>query len=699
MSHLKIISLSVMLLSLPSVAANGTWMAVNGPYNDYVTSILIGENGTPFVSTDSGGFASYDGCTTWTRLPIGGGDEFMAKKADGSLLASGNGTICHSDFPGVTWRVLVKPKILLSHMVSMTVAAGEVLIAAGKEIDTTWMGGSIGYVYKFYYSTDGALTWHDVAIQPQQGVLSPIVNYGLCTGGGYVFMKNFSGLYRAQNPAGACQKLSAPVPPDSIICFAAGASGALYLGARGRIFSSTTMGNDWGETVFSDTSLIVYSLCEVSTDTLILGTNDGIYRMVKRNPVLLQSKSLSTLIVFDVKSASSGVVYAGAGNGLFRSSDNGATWFQAGIVKRAGAQCLAVGKTDTLYAGTSRGVYRSGDFGSTWSLIMRGLPNSCYHHCTSSQTVINNIAVDPMGRVFIFAESGRYYRLDKASMQWQNVYTQTANNPSAIIFDSKAHIFLGTSDGIVFSRDSGDHFTNTGFSGQNIGFIAADRNDRLFISTESKTAPLQPALYRSFDTGVTWQRLNPPVDLQAAPGVGTVGPDNTIYVVTSNGTIITSKDLGTTWSKVHFADSTCQILSLRADESGVLYLGTYFHGLFISSDHGTTWSSFWTMTPKATGHAYETITDYRHNLFLATWPEGVLKYADYSPVIYNRTISDSDRINVAWYRTNSVIFDIRGRKVGYYNQSHSPLKRRMGSGAYLVQNGNSVRNVVSIVDR
>jgi photosystem II stability/assembly factor-like uncharacterized protein len=698
MNHATFISLAIVLFPLPSAAANGSWVAVNGPYNDYVTSVLIGGNGTPFVFTDSGGFASYDGCKTWTALPVGGVNEFIMKQADGSLLASKSGTIYHSDLQGVAWSVLSKPKNIISHMVSMTGAAGEVLVAAGKEIDTTWMGGSVRWFYKFYYSTDGGLIWRDVAIQLQQGVLSPFANSvsPLCTGGGYVFAKNSSGLYRAQDPAGAFQKLSTPILPDSILCLATGSSGALYCGTRGRIFSSLTMGNDWIGTVFSDTSLIVYSLYEVSADTLVLGTNDGIYRMVKNSAVLLPSKSLSTLIVFDVESASSGVLYAGSGNGLFRSADNGNTWFQAGIVEHAGVQCLAMGKNDTLYAGATRGVYRSGDFGNTWSLIMRGLPNSCYHLCTSSQTVINDLAVDPMGRVFIVAESGLYYRLDKPSMQWQHVFSQTANSPSAIVFDSKADVFLGTSEGIAVSRDSGDHFTNAGFSGQNIGFILADSNDRLFISTESKTAPLQPALYRSTDTGATWQKLNPPVAMEGAPTVATVGPDNTVYVIAGIDTMIVSKDHGATWSKTHI-DSSHQSLSLRADESGVFYLGTYFAGLFTSSDQGATWKGSWIVKP--TAHAFETIADSRHDLFLATWPDGILKYANYSPVVYKSSIPNSERINAASSCKNSSLFDIRGRKVGYYNQSIFRVNRRLGIGVYLVQKGNTVRKVVPETDR
>ncbi len=455
----------------------------------------------------------------------------MMKRADGSLLASKDGTIYHSDYSGVDWGVLAKPQFIISHMVSMAMATNEVLVAAGKEIDTTWIGGSIRWFYKFYYSSDGGHTWHNAAIEPERQIpTSPCTNPAspLCVCGGYVFMKNSSGLFRARDPAGACQKLSTPIPPDSIICLASGASGTVYCGTRGRIFLSLTKGNDWIETVFSDTSLAVYSLCEVSADTLVLGTNDGIYRMAKENAALTRVQSLSTLIVLDVKSASPGVLYAATGNGLFRSTDNGATWFQAGVVAHVGVQCLAVGKNGTLYAGVTRGVYRSEDFGSTWSLLMRGLPNSCCRQCSP-----------------------------------------------------------------------------------------------LF-------------------------------------------------------------------------DSTHQIISLRADESGVLYLGTYFHGLFTSSDHGATWTSSW--APKVTGHAYETIADSRQDLFLATWPEGVLKYVDYSPVIRSYASPDRYRKTLNYSGRNSAMFDMRGKKIGFYDPAMSRTPR-LGTGIYILKNGNTVRKMVQEIDR
>ncbi len=64
--HDRRIYIVVLLLSVLSAAENGSWVAVNGPYEDYISNVLISENGCPFVSTDSGGFASYDGCKTWT---------------------------------------------------------------------------------------------------------------------------------------------------------------------------------------------------------------------------------------------------------------------------------------------------------------------------------------------------------------------------------------------------------------------------------------------------------------------------------------------------------------------------------------------------------------------------------------------------------------------------------------------------------
>ncbi|MBN8545351.1 MAG: choice-of-anchor A family protein [Ignavibacteria bacterium] len=91
-------------------------------------------------------------------------------------------------------------------------------------------------------------------------------------------------------------------------------------------------------------------------------------------------------------------------------------------------------------------------------------------------------------------------------------------------------------------------------------------------------------ILKSTDNGVTWERINPTMNVGYLWDIDVVG--STIYASTELG-VFKSTDNGATWNITGMVNKDVRSLTIK---NSVLYAGTWGEGVFKSTNGGTTWS-------------------------------------------------------------------------------------------------------------
>jgi uncharacterized protein (TIGR03437 family) len=255
-----------------------------------------------------------------------------------------------------------------------------------------------------------------------------------------------------------------------------------------------------------------------------------------------------------------GTIYAATGDlGVLKSVNGGATWVQANAgIATTNVQVLAIDPADTqtLYAAAAPGyektasaVYKSTDGARTWA------------HVDTSPLPVNQIAVD-------------------------------GKNP-ANVYEVNFNISY-TPVNIRKSSDAGATWNNLTFPASVQSLVVDPRTGALIaVSNQEVSGPngvgvnMPPFFYRSVDGGASWLR-NQSVTPTVLPGLVIDGSTNpsTVYDALS----FRSQDGGVTWSPLAPSPASSNTSAVAVDPGGNLYAAIP-NGMFVSSDHGQTWTA------------------------------------------------------------------------------------------------------------
>ena len=278
----------------------------------------------------------------------------------------------------------------------------------------------------------------------------------------------------------------------------------------------------------------------------------------------------STVVSMAVHSRLPRTVYGGtAGAGIFKSTDGGRSWEPTGAPTKVYALTLVLdsSRKETAYAGLALqgdhpgGVLRSADGGATWQRRNRGLPG----------LTADSIAVDPADPDTLAAalETGGLFRSSNGGVRFART---GAGFPAAPGFAVLIGQVLASGPGTFYAVD--------------------------FI---------QPRLWRSTDSGLTWRPLPGPEGQVFLLRADPLDPD-TLYAVARNTLawrIHRSTDGGASWTPLALPPANCGLSDLAvarpsASSPAVLYLaaarpaGSSCNvtrpGLFRSSDGGASWT-------------------------------------------------------------------------------------------------------------
>jgi photosystem II stability/assembly factor-like uncharacterized protein len=240
------------------------------------------------------------------------------------------------------------------------------------------------------------------------------------------------------------------------------------------------------------------------------------------------------------------------------------------------ARALFVDGTNNVYVATfTDGIYRSGDGGDSWSQINNGLTNL-------------------LGR--------------------------------ALVVNSAGHVYAGTDFGGVFrSTDNGANWTemNTGLANLGINVLATDNADVVFAGT-------QGGVFRSQDEGATWSLVYE----GSGAAMQTIAIDTTSSVVFSAGHTNTfalfgrSDDGGDTWTFVpDFGPANSHVQTLALNDSGDLFAGLTFGGIFLSVDAAANWNPVNIGVPEF-AEIKSIAIDHSGDVYAAVQQQGVLVSTD-----------------------------------------------------------------------
>src|SRR5579883_941322 len=231
--------------------------------------------------------------------------------------------------------------------------------------------------------------------------------------------------------------------------------------------------------------------------------------------------------------------------GMYISTDDGADWLPDSTGIKKSIQAIGVRGSYIFVAPYGVGVYRSTDGGVSWASANKGITNPYIYAfaCTDSA---------------IFAGAG--------------------NN--------------GNSGGTIFrSTDSGATWVEVknGLGGGGPSFTEmATKGDTVFAGSNV-------ALYRTTNNGQSWKILNIGAIYTAVSPVFV--HDTTIYVSKNlNDEVYRSTDNGDSWLEMGTGLPTATnsngiYLTAYASNDTVVFSGIYGGGVYISVDHGMTWSS------------------------------------------------------------------------------------------------------------
>jgi len=191
--------------------------------------------------------------------------------------------------------------------------------------------------------------------------------------------------------------------------------------------------------------------------------------------------------------------------GAFISSDGGLHWAQTGDELLRQAKSVAIDPVDPriLYVGTWRLSYVSRDAGKSWTRIEKGMP---------LDSDIFSITINPKDPSIVFSSAcSGVYRSDNRAESWTRLKVKSGTDPftirSQVVYidpSDVSRIYVGTTEGLLFSRDDGHSWTMLTSKDITVNTIQVNpRNPRkILLGTEYH------GILSSNDGGATWEQSN-----------------------------------------------------------------------------------------------------------------------------------------------------------------------------------------------
>jgi len=394
-------------------------------------------------------------------------------------------------------------------------------------------------------------------------------------------------LFRSHNGGKSFESLS-EMKGKSIRSFAMAPSDSkvLVAGALDGVFRSEDGGEHWSrispEGHKDIKNIESIAIDPKNTDIIYAGTwhlawktSDGgsTWHQIKNG--VIDDSDVFSLIV-DPQQPST--MYMSACSGIYKSSNGGELFHKAqGIpfsARRTRVLKQDPNHPEVVFAGTTEGLYKTQDGGTSW------------HRVTAPNIIVNDVMIDPRDSTRVLLATDRSGVL----LSTNNSASFIASNEGfahrqvrALLADNKNPnlLYAGMVNdkefgGVFVSRDAGQRWSqlSNGLNGRDVFTLAQDQKGNIYAGTNA-------GLFRLAQNSRLWTRVNVPGMMPNIPDLAIEG--NSMYVPTSAGALLVSRDMGKTWNLQHAAKRE-PFLKVRSG-NGMVVAATYTT-LLVSPDAG-----------------------------------------------------------------------------------------------------------------
>jgi len=272
------------------------------------------------------------------------------------------------------------------------------------------------------------------------------------------------------------------------------------------------------------------------------------------------------------------ILFAGSShnNAIYKFNKSTQKWIlsNTGLPKEINGINDFLSYDNKLFVITNSGVYLSTNNGEYWESQNNGL------------TEFRIVSICLYEDNILIATSASTYLFDFEQEVWLPLGKKVSNTMNYTIgtmhVDSTS-IYLGTSEGLYVSYDTGDSWDELELPAsfdKSIRLIYTN-NDYIFIAT-------QKYLLKSTDKGLSWFNISP-FDENIYTGV--VLFDSQVFISTSVDGLFHSNDMGLTWEQVRNGLNYDRINCIHY-LNNEFFVGTNGLGIFKSEDNGISWNSF-----------------------------------------------------------------------------------------------------------
>jgi len=429
-----------------------------------------------------------------------------------------------------------------------------------------------------------------------------------------------------------------------------GGSGTIYVGSiGGGVRKSTDNGVNWSTVNSGLNGTAVYSLAidALAPNTIYAGvftplppgTTDlahagGVFKSTDggANWALLTSTAETIPLSLTADPGTSGVVFMGGLGGFIIWTKDGGTNWKRVFSGTSPVTSIVIDPFDsytgyyTVYASTLSGLLllETADMGASWKVTSIS---------TLPPKALWGVAMDPTDDHILYVATNtdgvwRGRRSLDGSFAWQPTGPLPAV-PFSLTIDpsSPQTIFVATTEGVWESADGGDSWQQSALKDRRAASITMGPRRVLYAGTTSG-----PAI--SEDLGLTWKDPDPTEGgAQAFSYSITVDPNSgyKLFVSTLGSTPRISDDRGMDWVAVgkDFAATEARRIAVDPTDSNRVYAGSFYAGLFKSTDGGETWSR---VSNFGSGSVYAWIPAvdpvFPNVVYLGTSGEGLFKSTD-----------------------------------------------------------------------
>jgi photosystem II stability/assembly factor-like uncharacterized protein len=494
---------------------------------------------------------------------------------------------------------------------------------------------SIGYngVYK---SIDNGAHW------VQSGLYgNPIGNFYFSSNSVYATDQN-SGIYRSKDNGSTWTKLL----PDNFI-WSMGTKGinlyAAIYDTLPRIIMSVNNGSTW-TTINDPLTLNSYNAFASNNNYVFAAGYENVIRSSDNGSHWTNiSNGLPPGTSYNCMAAYNSNIFLGAGGsaGIYRSTNNGLNWIFSGLdnlniasFSFCGNVLLAL--TTDFDGSRAHGIYRSTDFGSTWILSNNDIVSTNINSLGAN----NNFVFAGMGEMGLSRSSSK--GKDWVWMKNDGLKLMTVNS---IVNLGNDVYTCNTGAGIYYSANSGNSWTdyNIGLKNLSVNCLAVQKTKYIvYAGTDS-------GIYKTSPTNSTWTSLNNGLTSLKIMSIAVDG--NYLYVGTYFDGIFRSTNSGQSWDTTSFQFG--RFIQSAVGTNAIYFVQSSTHSrpwrsLYASYDKGITWT--------------EVFSSFQYSLINSVAATGNLIFLGNEDGVYRSTDKGA-----TWRKSNLYMKDSAVTSIYYYN--------------------------------